>query len=60
MKRVRLLFAAVLAVTTMVVVTPPAHACEFEGDPTCHRPCGDKVNQITQKLYGDDLITCPW
>jgi hypothetical protein len=59
MKRARLLLVAVFAVSTMVVFSPPAHACEYEGDPMC-RPCGDRVNAITQKLYGEDLITCPW
>ena len=59
MRRLRLTLAAVFALSTMLVVTPPAHACEFEGDPAC-QPCGDRVNAITQKLYGEDLIRCPW
>jgi len=57
-KRIVLVLAAAASLT--LIPAPPAQACEFEGDPACHRPCGDRVNQITQKLYGKDLITCPW
>ena len=62
MKRVKGILATLLTVSVVFVAAPNAGATECEpGDPTpsC-QPCGDRINAITQKLYGDDLITCPW
>ena len=62
MKSLRGIITALLTVSVISVAAPAASAAECEpGDPTpgC-QPCGEKINAITQKLYGDDLITCPW
>lgn len=53
MKRVRLLFAATLAVSTMVVVTPPAHAC----DPEHQNPCDIQPYEVPD-LYCKVLKKC--
>jgi hypothetical protein len=61
-KRLRVLMSALAAVSIIFIAAPVANANECEdGDPSpsC-QPCGEKINAITQKLYGDDLITCPW
>ena len=60
MKKLRVLLATLFAVSAIVITAPAASAEEcYPGDP-CQPPCGDKINAITRKLYGDDLITCPW
>ena len=51
-----------MTVSIVSIAAPAASATECEeGDPTpsC-QPCGEKINAITQKLYGEDLIRCPW
>ena len=60
MRSVRSILATLLAVFVVTFAAPAANASECEPPmPNC-QPCGEKVNAITQKLYGDDLITCPW
>ena len=62
MKPLRGLLATLMTVSIVSIAAPAASATECEeGDPTpsC-QPCGEKINAITQKLYGEDLIRCPW
>jgi len=59
-KKLRLVLATVFALSAIAIAAPAASAEEcYPGDP-CQPPCGDNINRITQKLYGEDLITCPW
>ena len=60
MRSIRGILATLLAVFVVSFAAPVANASECEPpEPGC-QPCGEKINAITQKLYGDDLITCPW
>jgi hypothetical protein len=62
LKPLRATLAALLSASIVFVAAPAASADECTPDdptPSC-QPCGDRINAITQKLYGHDLITCPW
>ena len=59
MKRVRVLIAAVFAVSTMsIVVAQPASAvvCHEQPDGSCD--CGGAVNKVWEKFFGGPLIVC--
>lgn len=59
MKRLRVLLAAILAVSALSVVVPqPAQAivCHEQPDGSCD--CGGVVNKVWEKLTGGPLIVC--
>ena len=59
MKRLRVLLAAIFAVSTLSIVVPqPAYAvvCHEQPDGSCD--CGGAVNVVWDKLTGGPLIVC--
>jgi hypothetical protein len=61
MRRLRLVLAGVLAVSSLAIVAPAAQAqyCAPDDGVNSGCQCQDDINRISRRLTGQDLIACP-